>query len=71
MKYKIDAIIPCAGNNKRMNTKLPKALLKINGEHSLNHQLRLLNNYVANFYIIINNKPNEKMKYIKRIERNI
>ena len=69
MKYKIDAIIPCAGNNKRMNTKLPKALLKINGEHSLNHQLRLLNNYVANFYIIINNKPNEKMKYIKRIEK--
>ena len=69
MKYKIDAIIPCAGNNKRMHTKLPKALLKINGEHSLNRQLCLLSNYIDKFYIIINNRPNEKKKYIKRIHK--
>ena len=69
MKYKIDAIIPCAGNNKRMHTKLPKALLKINGEHSLNRQLYILSNYIDKFYIIINNRPNEKKKYIKRIHK--
>ena len=69
MKHKIDAIIPCAGNNKRMHTKLPKALLKINGEHSLNHQLYLLKNYIDKFYIIINDRPNEEIKYIKRIDK--
>jgi NDP-sugar pyrophosphorylase family protein len=69
MKNKIDAIIPCAGNSKRMQTSLPKALLKVNGESSLNNQLKLLNKYIDNFYIIINENFNEKDKYIKRIDK--
>ncbi len=68
MKNKIDAIIPCAGNSKRMQTKLPKALLKVNGESSINNQLKILNKFIDNFYIIINENLNEEKKYIKRIE---
>lgn len=68
MKNKIDAIIPCAGNSKRMQTNLPKALLKVNGESSINNQLKLLNKFINNFYIIINENINEEKKYIMRIE---
>lgn len=69
MKQKIDAIIPCAGNSKRMKVNLPKSLLKVNGESSLNHQLKILDKYINIFYIIINQNLNEKEKYIKRIDK--
>ena len=69
MSNKIDAIIPCAGNSKRMNVNLPKALLKVNGESSLNHQLKLLDKFINFFYIIINQNINEREKYIKKIDK--
>ncbi len=69
MSFKIDAIIPCAGRNERMNTKLPKALLKINKESVINNQIRSLSNYIRNFFIIINENKDEKNKFLKRIDK--
>jgi len=69
MIKKINSIIPCAGSQIRMETKMPKSLLKINGEPSLNRLIKLLYNRINLFYLVISEKKNEKNLFLSKIEK--
>jgi dTDP-glucose pyrophosphorylase len=64
-----DAIIPAAGNNKRLEglrltRLLPKSMIPIVGKPVLEYIVRfLVNNGIRNVYIIVNNKKESIMSY--------
>ena len=70
------AIIPCAGNGKRMgDIDVPKSLYKIEGKPALVDILKKLDSYFSSFYIPISNKTGFESlfrdaipyKYLKKI----
>ena len=67
MKEKLSAIITAAGQGKRLNPDVPKALIIINGKPLIYWIIKKINNKVSKIYIIVSKKNSKEIKKTLKI----